>query len=75
MEQAVPNHYFVHYWTVAVDPTVCTSDINITILAEKLKKSIRNSSADCVENVIEGGNKMNGSRSRGYLSTRFVLFK
>ncbi|KAK4370790.1 hypothetical protein RND71_010265 [Anisodus tanguticus] len=63
MELQVPNHYFGNYWTVAIAPAVSTSDINITILAEKLNKSIRNINADYVENVIKGGNNMNGPRS------------
>ncbi|KAJ8559722.1 hypothetical protein K7X08_003780 [Anisodus acutangulus] len=63
MKLPVPNHTFGNYGTVAIAPVVSTSDINITILAEKLNKSIRNINADYVENVIKGGNNMNGSRS------------
>ncbi|CAN4099242.1 unnamed protein product [Withania somnifera] len=63
MEPPVPNHTFGNYWTVAIAPAVLQTDQNagdmgsdITILAEKLNKSIRNINADYVEDVIKGGN-------------------
>ncbi|KAK4375821.1 hypothetical protein RND71_006498 [Anisodus tanguticus] len=62
-ETTSAKSHFGNYWTVAIAPVVSTSDINITILAEKLNKSIRNINSDYVENVIKGGNNMNGSRS------------
>ncbi|XP_060187985.1 stemmadenine O-acetyltransferase-like [Lycium barbarum] len=67
MEPPVPNHTFGNYWTVAIAPAVLqteqnagdNSNINMTILVEKLNKSIRDINADYVDNVIKGRKNMN----------------
>ncbi|WMV35475.1 hypothetical protein MTR67_028860 [Solanum verrucosum] len=58
MEPLVPNHTFGNYWTVAIAPAVVKTEQNageissdITILVEKMNKSIRNINAGCVKNM------------------------
>ncbi|KAK6787768.1 hypothetical protein RDI58_016293 [Solanum bulbocastanum] len=58
MEPPVPNHTFGNYWTVAIAPAVVKTEQNagemtgdITILVEKMNKSIRNVNAGYVKNM------------------------
>ncbi|XP_055831069.1 stemmadenine O-acetyltransferase-like [Solanum dulcamara] len=54
MEQPVPNHFFGNYWTVAIASAVVKTEQNvgdITLLVEKMNKSIRNINADYVKNM------------------------